>query len=850
MKTIGRVISIIVSAALLLTVSAGTALSGNAATYTNLQAGDFEGYYGTPVQEADGVKVVTNATYKTALEPEYICATIRINAFGDGGWIAAGFQSGVANIDDAQSVTKLRFMLKKDGDRLNIEGFKGADWNSGILDNRTLENVDILGDLTLVFSKNNDSGKWSLLVNGEDLGELEGVTADDFCSGDGKTYLGFASFIDTAGDREAALNYTVKSVSTDRPLPPAWAADWQNYYMDLESVDGGVKIITNATYKTALDASYITYKLDIGSLLEGAWIAAGFQSGIADIDSGASTAKLRFMLKNSDGKLNIEGFKGADWNNKILEGRTLDAVDAVGEITLTLSRSADGGRWSLLVNGEDLGELEGVTAGDFCDASGRTYLGFASWTPEPFAQSREQDLFYTVTDISTTRPSVPEPAPSEPWKDDWQAYYWDIAKEGDGVRIVTDATYKKPLNPDYMEFTVHIGALNDKGWIMFGFQDSVADIGSTDPANGAVSARRLQFYMRSNEGKLNIFAENLTKGQNLANFLDFGSIDAVGTDITVVFEKSDNGGWTISFNGAKMLDASGNMAKIEASDFCNDEGKTYLGFASWTEVPSGAERENTLFYTVKSIVNEKENTTVTQPSYLPGAQISDYTAPWGGEQGEDYAQFHADAQYNTPLSPTYIRSEFSIEKLTPIAYDSQFNAMIIIALNNKEGIPNPDDPTKLDQLPGLAILLRNLNGKLLIDINGYGAGVRGGTTAWTFVRRQTAIPAIGRHTLEIKKAGTRYDIYLDGALISDGSVEMPDKLMLNSDGKTYVSFLGRDDATKDSTEQRVWRVYEISNSKGNPSTGAEGALPTCLAMILVSGLALTAAAKRKKQRDI
>ncbi len=160
-----------------------------------------------PVSVDGGLKITTNSTLKAALNPEYIEFTMKnLQLKADStDWIKFGFGDNTKDYDKWAGIS---FVLRNVGGKLGIEGLKPS-----VFDGIELQNVNVTDTLKFVFQKNSN-GIWSLSVNGNKIADLDNIKEADFCTKDGKTYLGFASWADTSNGEKRAekLNYTIASV--------------------------------------------------------------------------------------------------------------------------------------------------------------------------------------------------------------------------------------------------------------------------------------------------------------------------------------------------------------------------------------------------------------------------------------------------------------------------------------------------------------------------------------------------------------------------------------------------------------------------------------------------------------
>ncbi len=188
---------------------------------------------------------------------------------------------------------------------------------------------------------------------------------------------------------------------------------------------------------------------------------------------------------------------------------------------------------------------------------------------------------------------------------DWQGYWGNPVTDGEGVRVSTNATYVKPLSPEYIEFEMKIGALqadSANNWLKFGLgNNGVKDMDS----NGVIYIR-----LKNVGGMLKAEALN---GSTILADIDTGC--KVDDTLKVVIAKQESAqAWDVSINGTKIY-------TFTDCDFCTAEGKTYLGFASYSD---GADRANSLYYTINYVSNESESGSV-ETDEIP-AKTGDTTA--------------------------------------------------------------------------------------------------------------------------------------------------------------------------------------------------------------------------------
>ncbi len=428
-------------------LSGTLALRAEAATNLN----EWQGYWGSPIAYEDGVRVSTNATYMRALSPEYIRFDIEIGALDSDSqdWLKFGLGKVKADMDaNGQIYVRIYNVANK----LEMSLLDGAT----IIDSKSTD-FTVGSLLSFEVKKQTNAEAWDISVNGTALF----TTTKSFTNDEGTTYLGFASWADAADeDRSTDLYYDIKLVmdsqhtsgesategtepedttstepstepgtapstepSTDAGIPSAPSADkvqtqvkvdmdaWQFYWDDPTAggfapvADGEcVKIITNATHKTPLDPMRIEFTLKIGKLKADStdWIKFGFGDTTKDYDKWAG---ISFVLRNCGGKLGVEGLRPS-----VFAGIELDNVSVEDTLHFVFEQQ-ENGVWSLFVNDTMIAELTNITATDFCDENGMTYLGFASWADVSDGTHRSDKLYYTITSLTHVAEATDEVVP-------------------------------------------------------------------------------------------------------------------------------------------------------------------------------------------------------------------------------------------------------------------------------------------------------------------------------------------------------------------------------------------------------------------------------------------------------
>ncbi len=575
----------------------GFALRAEAAT----GLGDWQGYWGDPVADGQGVRVSTNATYKNALSPEYIQFELAIGKLddvnaGSPDWMKFGLGESLADMD---SNSKISVKLENAGGKLRVTLFDGPT-----AQNPTDTDIDVTAPLTVVVKKQGNAEKWDISVNGTKYFE----TATAFTNGEAKTFLGFASWADgNNGDRPTDLYYTINAVSNSKPVlntdgfvlqqgPITSIADWQGYWGDPVASANGVQVSTNATYKNALSAEYIRLDLTIGKLDDitaGSpdWMKFGLGETLADMDSNS---KISVKLENAGGKLRVTLFEGPTAKD------SMDTdIDVTAPVSFVIKKQADAEAWDVIVNGAKCF----TTAAAFANADGKTYVGLASWA-DGNNGDRPTDLYYTVNSVMNSEQTDDQTPPTNPNPDDfvlvpgpitkledWQGYWGDPVADGKGVRISTNATYKNALTTEYIRIDVTIGELDDvtagsPDWMKLGFGDSLADMDS----NSKISVK-----LENAGGKLRV---TLFEGPTARNSVDT-AIDVTVPVSFVIKKQADAEAWDIIVNGVKCFTTT--------TAFANADGKTYVGFASWADADNG-DRPTDLYYVVNSVVNSEDDT--------------------------------------------------------------------------------------------------------------------------------------------------------------------------------------------------------------------------------------------------
>ena len=613
------------------------ALQTKAATSLN----DWQGYWGEPVVDGEGVRVSTNATYLNALTPDYIKFDVVIGAMDSNShdWMKFGLGKVKADMD---ANGEIYVRIYNVDNKLEMSLLHGAT----VIESYNTE-FKVGDNLSFVVKKQANAEAWDILVNDVKLF----TNTKSFINADGKTYLGFASWADGADeDRATDLYYTVNSVVNSESITGpdeeqgTSLSDWQGYWGE-PVVDGkGVRVSTNATYLNALTPDYIKFNIVIGALDSNSqdWMKFGLGKVKADMDANG---EVYVRIYNVNDKLEMSLLHGAtiieSYNTEFKVGDSLSFV---------IKKQADAEAWDISVNGVDLF----TNTKSFTNADGKTYLGLASWA-DGADEDRATDLYYTINSVMNSENGTgtgedtgsgedigtgegtgsgedtgtgedtgsnegtgegegsntedKEPTYSTITKkvkknvavglNAWEHYWADPnaggfapSAAGNGVKIITNATHKTALNPEYVEFTLKIGNLkaDSTDWIKFGFGDTTKDY---DKWAG------ISFVLRNCGGKLGV--EGLRP--SVFNGIELDNVSVYDT-LKFVFEKQDNGVWRLSVNGTKIAD----LTDITAADFCDENGKTHLGFASWADVSDGTKRTDKLHYNISAL---SHMTTVT-----------------------------------------------------------------------------------------------------------------------------------------------------------------------------------------------------------------------------------------------
>ncbi len=206
---------------------------------------------------------------------------------------------------------------------------------------------------------------------------------------------------------------------------------------------------------------------------------------------------------------------------------------------------------------------------------------------------------------------------------------------------------------------------------------------------------------------------------------------------------------------------------------------------------------------------------------LKGNDLSEWSYAAGtGFENDAYISFHSNASFNRGLEADYVRTVIYFDKLDPIADLNDWSSYIFYNLSHKAGVPNPDflnPATPTDDLPGLALTLRNYNGKIIAGINGYGDSVPGNTRAYSYSpERQISVAALGQKLyldFSCDKTTGDWEVYINDVRINSNLIALPGGRAAGADGKTYLSFI-----TSQNTKLRVyeaihcldeWHNYDI-----------------------------------------
>ncbi len=577
-------------------LTGGFVLRANAATSLS----DWQGYWGEPVADGEGVRVSTNATYKNALSLEYIQFELVIGKLddvnaGSPDWMKFGLGEALADMD---SNSKISVKLENASGKLRVTLLEGATVKSSVD-----TDIDVTAPVSFAVKKQANAAVWDILVNGTNCF----TTTATFANADGKTYLGFASWADSNnGDRATDLYYTINAVSNSKPAlntdgfvlqqgPVTSVSDWQGYWGDPVASAQGVQVSTNATYKNALSPEYIRLDVTIGKLDDvkaGSpdWMKFGLGEALADMDSNS---KISVKLENASGKLRVTLFEGATAK------RSVDTdIDVTAPVSFVIKKQADAEAWDISVNGATCF----TTTTAFVNANGEAYIGLASWADGDNG-NRITDLYYTINSVMNSELTDDQPSTTDPNPDDfvfepgpitelrdWQGYWGDPVADENGVRVSTNATYKNALSPEYIRLDVTIGKLDDVNagsadWMKLGLGEALADMDS----NSKISVK-----LENASGKLRITLFEGATAQTSVNT----NIDVTAPVSFVIKKQADAEAWDIIVNGVKCFTTT--------TAFVNADGKTYVGLASWADGDNG-DRATDLYYVVNSVINSEED---------------------------------------------------------------------------------------------------------------------------------------------------------------------------------------------------------------------------------------------------
>lgn len=164
--------------------------------------------------------------------------------------------------------------------------------------------------------------------------------------------------------------------------------------------------------------------------------------------------------------------------------------------------------------------------------------------------------------------------------DEWRDYYKTLGNNETGMHMFADASYKTPLNPNYVKVDMNIEKLADQpadAWISMGLvntSDYALSPTNNDPAG-------LCFMLKNRGGKLNLscYSTGFGKAYFENTQLD---VSATGTDLSFEFVRDDaNSTWNLLLNGKNVNTDDKTFKDLKASDFTDSNNKTYVAFAAY-----------------------------------------------------------------------------------------------------------------------------------------------------------------------------------------------------------------------------------------------------------------------------
>ncbi|MGI6735053.1 MAG: hypothetical protein ACOX3C_02570 [Bacilli bacterium] len=467
------------------------------------------GLFGT-TEEDDGLNVVYDGWYLTALNPEYISVNLSLKTFmesvaGESGWVQESIvqfafltETGVAP-DWGRSKKGLYMMIR------NIDGNLYLDAN--IFGNSSTEiqkvfegtlalNVFDLSSITL----KTVGGKISLSVNDIAIGSelLSTLAMSEITDNDGFNYFALQTYA-AGGEGEDADKRLIKlkyfaTYEGQIPKPAEiiyapyvqgenWGSPW-GLFGTTEERDG-LNIIYDGWYLTALDPEYISVNLSIKTLMksianESGWVQESLfqfafltETGVAP-DWGRSKKGLYMMVRNIDGNLHLDVKLNANSSSEVqdvYEGTLSITVADLSSITLKKVDDKISLAFNDILIGSDL--LSTVAMSEITDTNGLNYFALQSYSAGGAGEDADKRLvklsYFATFEGQIPDPSItadPEPIEGE---EDYNAptglgltatkYNENVVQKDDCVAIKNSALLYTALSTDCIEISGKIAEL-------------------------------------------------------------------------------------------------------------------------------------------------------------------------------------------------------------------------------------------------------------------------------------------------------------------------------------------------------------------------------------------------------
>ena len=422
-------------------------------------------------------------------------------------------------------------------------------------------------------------------VNGETAGFAAFETGD--FSRNGICYLS----VTLSGESSLTLS-AVESSNGDfgkgAALDPR---NWQNWMETVEERDSSILIKADASLQTTWYADYVQYSLSLIDLSAGKVRVALFASAAAPTAAGGARG---MMLEFSEigGRIFVNGYKTALRSAEPVFS-SFDAGPSGQPIEVLFKAKTKQGM-VLTVNGVRVTEggedVFDERVAELASAAGYFFFGVGlegSAQAEVFSVSSQN--FDPEPEVTVPDEVVPEGAlgmDAEAWTEDEPGSI--VVNEGGTLDMYKPAILTTPLDPDYVAVRLELQTLTDStaqdGWLTIALCADPSDTYNASPFETVrVPAASLILMFKNAGGMLQMGVFYRYEGQlymirGLETFL--AGVAGTYTFEFVYFDSE----MTLYVNGQAFTAADGSnpLADIGRVNYVGEDGKTYLGFYSYS----------------------------------------------------------------------------------------------------------------------------------------------------------------------------------------------------------------------------------------------------------------------------